>query len=90
MFKQPFNLMQWIEENRDSLKPPIGNKCVYTEADDMIVMVVGGPNARRDFHYNEGEELFYQVEGSITLKVVVDEKIQDVVIKEGDMFLLPA
>ena len=90
MFRQPFNLIQWIEENRASLKPPIGNKCIYTEADDLIVMVVGGPNARRDFHYNEGEELFYQVEGTITLKVVVDEKIQDVVITEGDMFLLPA
>ena len=88
--QQPFNLVNWIEENRAQLKPPIGNKCIYTEADDLIVMVVGGPNSRRDFHYNEGEELFYQVEGDIVLKVVKDEKVEDIHIRAGDMFLLPA
>lgn len=87
--KQPFNLQKWIDENRDQLKPPIGNKCVYTEANDMIVMVVGGPNSRRDFHYNEGEELFLQMEGDIVLKIAENEKIVDVHIREGDMFLLP-
>jgi len=90
MIKKPFNIKAWIADNRDLLKPPIGNKCVYEQADDLIVMVVGGPNARRDFHYNEGEELFFQVEGAITLKTVQDEKIVDVVINEGDIFLLPA
>ena len=90
MIKQPFNIKTWIDDNRDLLKPPIGNKCVYEKADDLIVMVVGGPNSRRDFHYNEGEELFFQVEGAITLKTVQDEKIVDVVINEGDIFLLPA
>jgi 3-hydroxyanthranilate 3,4-dioxygenase len=90
MIKHPFNIKAWIDDNRDLLKPPIGNKCVYETADDLIVMVVGGPNARRDFHYNEGEELFFQVEGAITLKTVQDEKIVDVVINEGDIFLLPA
>ena len=90
MIKQPFNIKAWIDDNRDLLKPPIGNKCVYETADDLIVMVVGGPNARRDFHYNEGVELFFQVEGAITLKTVQDEKIVDVVINEGDIYLLPA
>ncbi len=90
MFKQPFNLFQWIEDHRESLKPPIGNRCIYTEAADLIVMVVGGPNSRRDFHYNEGEELFYQIEGTIVLKVVVDDKVEDIEITAGDMFLLPA
>jgi len=90
MIKKPFNVKAWIDDNRDLLKPPIGNKCVYEQADDLIVMVVGGPNARRDFHYNEGEELFFQVEGAITLKTVQDEKIVDVVINQGDIFLLPA
>ena len=90
MIKKPFNIKTWIDDNRDLLKPPIGNKCVYEQADDLIVMVVGGPNSRRDFHYNEGEELFFQVEGSITLKIVEDEKIVDIEITEGDIFLLPA
>ena len=52
-FKAPFNLHQWIEDNRDLLKPPVGNKNLYVEAGDFIVMVVGGPNARKDYHYNE-------------------------------------
>ena len=52
----PFNLQQWIDDNRDLLKPPVSNKNLYKEAGDFIVMVVAGPNARKDYHYNEGEE----------------------------------
>ena len=88
--QRPFNLNNWIEENRHLLKPPVGNQCVYNEAGDFIVMVVGGPNSRKDFHYNESEELFYQLEGDITVRIVEDGKIQDINIKAGDMFLLPA
>lgn len=58
-----FNFKQWIDEHRDLLKPPVGNKCVYDDAEDFIVMVVGGPNNRKDYHYNEGEEFFFQIEG---------------------------
>jgi len=87
--KRPFNLKTWIDENRDLLKPPVGNQQVYTGNEDYIVMVVGGPNARKDFHYNEGEELFLQLEGDMTLRIVEDGKIVDIPIKEGDMFLLP-
>ncbi|MFN9799304.1 MAG: 3-hydroxyanthranilate 3,4-dioxygenase, partial [Bacteroidota bacterium] len=65
MIRRPFNLKAWIDENRDLLKPPVGNKNLYTEAGDYIVMIVGGPNARKDYHYNETEELFFQVEGDI-------------------------
>ena len=86
----PFNLQKWIDENRDVLKPPIGNKNLYIEAGDFIVMVVGGPNARKDYHYNESEELFYQIEGDITVKVQEDGVSRDIVIKEGEIFLLPA
>ncbi|MEJ6695110.1 MAG: 3-hydroxyanthranilate 3,4-dioxygenase [Chitinophagales bacterium] len=86
----PFNLNKWIEENRDLLKPPIGNKNLYKEAGDYIVMIVGGPNARKDYHYNETEELFYQLEGDILVKIQVDGKSVDVPIKQGEMFLLPA
>lgn len=86
----PFNLQKWIDENRDLLKPPVGNKNLYKEAGDFIVMIVGGPNARKDYHYNESEELFYQLEGDITVRVQLDGKAQDIQIKEGEMFLLPA
>src|SRR5437016_5517954 len=87
---RPFNFRKWIDENRHLLKPPVGNQCVYKEAGDFIVMVVGGPNSRKDYHYNESEEFYYQLEGDIVLKIVEDGKPVDVPINEGDIFLLPA
>ena len=68
---KPFNLNKWIDENRHLLKPPVANKNLYVDSGDYIVMIVAGPNARKDYHYNETEELFYQLEGSI--KVVIQE-----------------
>ena len=88
--KKPFNLTKWIEENRDLLKPPVGNKNLYVEAGDFIVMIVGGPNARKDYHYNQSEELFYQLEGDINVRIQEEGKAVDVPIKAGEMFLLPA
>lgn len=88
--RKPFNLNQWIEENRELLKPPVGNKNLYVESGDYIVMIVAGPNARKDFHYNETEELFYQLEGNICVKIQEDGKSVDVPLGPGDMFLLPA
>jgi 3-hydroxyanthranilate 3,4-dioxygenase len=85
----PFNVKKWIEQNRDLLKPPVGNQCVYKDAENFIVMVVGGPNARKDYHYNESEELYYQLEGNIVLKIIDDGVQRDISINEGDMFLLP-
>jgi len=69
LIKAPFNLNTWIEENRESLKPPVGNKNLYKDAGDYIVMIVAGPNARKDYHYNETEELFYQLEGNIEVHI---------------------
>ena len=87
---KPFNLSQWIEDNRHLLKPPVGNKNLYVESDDYIVMIVAGPNARKDYHYNETEELFYQLEGNI--KVVIQEggERKEMELKAGDMYLNPA
>jgi len=86
--RRPFNFKQWIDEHRHLLKPPVGNKCVYEDA-EFIVMVVGGPNSRKDFHYDEGEEFFYQLEGDIKVTIQEDGNVVDVPIKEGEIFLLP-
>lgn len=86
----PFHLQQWIDDHRDLLKPPIGNKNLYIDSGDYIVMIVGGPNARKDFHFNESEELFYQIEGDIQVNIQLKGKVEEVKIKEGEMFLLPA
>ena len=87
--KAPFSLHKWIDENRHLLKPPVGNKNLYVESGDYIVMIVGGPNARKDYHYNETEELFYQIEGDIIVKTQQKGKLVEYEIKEGEMFLLP-
>jgi len=84
-----FNFKKWIDENRHLLKPPVGNQQVFHGNKDFIVMVVGGPNARKDYHYNEGEEIFYQLEGDVQVKIIEDGKPRTIDIKEGDMFLLP-
>lgn len=84
----PINFKEWIDEHRHLLKPPVGNKVVW-ENGDFIVMVVGGPNSRRDYHYNETPEFFYQVEGDIVLKIMDNGEPKDIHIKEGDIFLLP-
>ena len=86
---RPFNFKGWIDDNRHLLKPPVGNQQVYKGNDDYIVMVVGGPNSRKDYHYNETEEFFFQIEGDINLKIIEDDKPVDIPIKEGEIFLLP-
>ena len=85
----PFNLRRWIDENRDLLKPPVGNKLLYRDS-GFIVMAVGGPNARKDFHHDPSEEFFFQIEGDMLLKTVQDGRPVDVPIRAGDVFLLPA
>jgi 3-hydroxyanthranilate 3,4-dioxygenase len=84
----PINLKKWIAENRHLLKPPVSNKIVYEDTDFMI-MVVGGPNSRKDYHYNEGEEFYYQLEGTITVGVQDKDKARMIEINEDEIFLLP-
>lgn len=85
----PINFQNWIDEHRDLLKPPVCNKLVFEDA-EFIVMVVGGPNSRKDYHYDEGEEFFYQIEGDMILKIIEEGKLRDVRIMQGEIFLLPA
>ena len=73
----PINFKAWIEENRHLLKPPVGNKVVWKDG-DYIVMVVGGPNSRKDYHYNETPEFFYQVEGDMVLKIMYNGVPEDI------------
>ena len=87
---KPFNLTTWIENNRELLKPPVGNKNLYKDADDYIVMIVAGPNARKDYHYNETEELFYQLEGNIKVVIQEDGARKEMELGPGDMYLHPA
>jgi 3-hydroxyanthranilate 3,4-dioxygenase len=84
----PINFAQWIEEHRDQLQPPVCNAQVYEDG-EFIIMVVGGPNTRKDFHLDPGAEFFYQLEGKMTLRIMEDGAPRDIDIQEGEIFLLP-
>jgi 3-hydroxyanthranilate 3,4-dioxygenase len=86
---QPINFPQWIEENQHLLKPPVGNKQVFPTGDDFLVMVVGGPNQRTDYHVDPYEEFFYQIRGNMHVRTMVDGQPRDVHIREGQMWVLP-
>ena len=87
MLPAPFNLQAWIEQNRHLLKPPVGNKCMVDG--DFIVMIVGGPNLRTDYHWEEGPEFFHQLEGEMVLKIQEDGRVRDIPIRAGEVFHLP-
>ena len=84
----PINFQDWIDNNRHLLKPPVGNKVVYEDT-QFIIMVVGGPNTRKDYQIDEGEEFFYQLEGKMILKIMENGSSKDINIQEGEIFLLP-
>lgn len=87
---KPFNFQKWIDEHRPLLKPPVGNKQIFKDS-TFIVMVVAGPNSRTDFHVNQSDEFFYQLEGDIFLRIINREgKIEEIPIKQGEIFMLPA
>jgi 3-hydroxyanthranilate 3,4-dioxygenase len=88
MLPAPIDFHKWINEHRHLLKPPVGNKCIVDG--DFIIMIVGGPNARTDYHWDEGPEFFHQIEGEMVLKVQEDGKARDIPIRAGEIFYLPA
>lgn len=85
---QAFDFRRWIDANRHLLKPPVGNKRVFADS-EFIIMVVGGPNARKDYHVDPAEEFFYQLEGDMLLRTMQDGRPVDVPIRQGEILLLP-
>ncbi|QTD43402.1 3-hydroxyanthranilate 3,4-dioxygenase [Sporosarcina sp. Te-1] len=86
---QAFNLMKWIEEHKDELKPPVNNKVLWEDS-EFICMILGGPNRRRDFHVDPSDEFFYQIKGDCFVEVINNGKREVVTVKEGEVFMLPA
>ncbi len=84
----PINIMKWVQDNRDQLKPPVGNKYLY-DGNDFFVMVIGGPNARNDFHQTNSEEYFYQLKGDIVVRILEGGEIKDIPVREGETFFIP-
>uniref|UniRef100_A0A8D0GUK1 3-hydroxyanthranilate 3,4-dioxygenase n=1 Tax=Sphenodon punctatus TaxID=8508 RepID=A0A8D0GUK1_SPHPU len=82
------NVRKWIEENKAAFLPPVCNKLMHHR--QLNIMFVGGPNQRKDYHIEEGEELFYQVEGDMCLKIIENGNHRDIHIREGEILLLPA
>lgn len=86
--KLPFNFMEWVGQNKDKLRPPVCNQTLFTDG-DFIIMAIGGPNTRKDYHDDPGDEFFYQVKGSMVLRIMENGRPKDIDIREGEMFLLP-
>ena len=84
----PINIRKWIDDHRELLKPPVGNKRIYTDT-GFVVQVVGGPNSRRDFHDDPGEEFFYQLEGDMLLRTMQHGRPVDIPIRGGEILLIP-
>lgn len=84
----PFSLQRFIDEHRAALRPPVANRQVFP-AGDFVIMVVGGPNARSDYHVDPGAEFFYQIEGTLTLKTIANGRPLDYAVRAGEVFLLP-
>lgn len=85
---QVINIMKWIKENQRNFQPPVCNKLMHNG--QLVVMFVGGPNKREDYHIEEGEEVFYQIKGDMCVKIIENGEHKDIYIKEGEIFILPA
>jgi len=88
LYSKPLDFRKWVEEHRHLLQPPVGNAKIWSDS-DFVVFVVGGPNARTDFHDDPFEEFFYQIEGDIVLRVMDEGRPRDIPIRAGEVFYLP-
>ena len=84
-----FNLWQWIEQNRATFEPPVGNKVIWEDS-QFTAMIIRGPNARRDFHVDPSDEIFYMLKGDMVLESMRGGTRQRQVIREGELLLVPA
>src|SRR4029450_6925295 len=84
------DLWTWTEKNKESFQPPVGNRVVWEDS-QFTAMVIHGPNARRDFHLDPYDEIFYQLKGDIVVEHLdSDDTRTSTVVREGEMFLMPA
>jgi 3-hydroxyanthranilate 3,4-dioxygenase len=84
-----FNLWQWIATHRQDFEPPVGNKVLWEDS-QFTAMIIRGPNARRDFHVDPSEEIFYMLKGDMVLEYMQDGKRREQIIREGELLLVPA
>ena len=83
------DLWRWIEEHRESFEPPVGNRVIWEDS-QFIAMVIRGPNARRDFHVDPSDEIFFMLRGDMVLEYIEDGRRREQVIREGEVMLVPA
>jgi 3-hydroxyanthranilate 3,4-dioxygenase len=83
------DLWAWIEQNRDAFEPPVGNKVLWDDS-QFTAMIIRGPNARRDFHVDPSDEIFYMLKGDMVLEYIADGRRHQRVIREGETMLVPA
>ena len=84
-----FNLWQWVAEHRHAFEPPVGNKVVWEDS-QFTAMIIRGPNARRDFHIDPSDEIFYMLRGDMVLEYMESGHRREQVIREGELLLVPA
>src|SRR5215470_5574282 len=84
-----FDLGRWIEQHRHAFEPPVGNKVIWEDS-QFTAMIIRGPNARRDFHVDPSDEIFYMLRGAMILEFMRDGRREQQVIREGEMCLVPA
>ena len=84
-----FDLWDWIDRHREAFEPPVGNKVIWEDS-QFTAMIVRGPNARRDFHVDPSDELFYLLKGDMVLEYMEGGRRQRQTIREGELMLVPA